>query len=78
MQAIHEFHTAGGSTLTLNVPPEFLGLRLEVIMRPVAVQATEIPDQRPSSLEVLATMEENGEGFPDVDEGLLPLDDIRI
>ena len=33
---------------------------------------------KPSLLEVLATLEEIDEEFPEIDENLLPLDDFRL
>lgn len=41
-----------------------------LIMEPVV--------KKPKLLELLATLEPLDEEFPDVDEGLLPLDDIRL
>jgi len=38
----------------------------------------ENPLQPTSLLAVLATLEDIDESFPDVDEGLLPLDDIKL
>jgi len=36
------------------------------------------PLQKSSLLEVLATLEEIEDEFPDIDESLLPLDDIKL
>ncbi|MCP4695807.1 MAG: AbrB/MazE/SpoVT family DNA-binding domain-containing protein [Gammaproteobacteria bacterium] len=88
MQAIREIHIVESSTLTLNIPAEFLGQQLEVIMLPmqpaetVSDLETEVfsPGKRrhPSLLQVLAAMDDCDEEFPDVDEGLSPLDDVRF
>jgi len=39
---------------------------------------TRLVVNKPSLLSVLATLEEIDEEFPEVDENLLPLDDIRL
>jgi hypothetical protein len=43
-----------------------------------SLNTTRLSSQKPSLLSVLATLEEIDEEFPEVDENLLPLDDIRL
>ncbi len=43
-----------------------------------SLNTTRLGSQKPSLLSVLATLEEIDEEFPEVDENLLPLDDIRL
>ncbi len=89
MQAIREIHIVESSTLTLNIPAEFLGQQLEVIMLPIPMLPAEtlsdsetevfsLGRRRPSLLQILAAMDDCDEEFPDIDEGLLPLDDVRF
>lgn len=69
-----------GDRQSLIIPPEIslsttvFNLRQEgekLILEP-------IQQQKPSLLTVLETLEDLDEDFPDIDEGLLPLDDIEL
>ena len=74
MQAIREIYLASSRALTLTIPAEFLGQQVEVILLPLPVHEL----RRPSLLQILAGLPECEEEFPDIDEGLLPLDDVRL
>lgn len=80
MQAIREIHTIYSDTLTLRIPSELLGQRLEVILLPTSEPSShaEAEISKASLLKVLASLEPCEEAFPDIDEALLPLDDVDL
>lgn len=67
-----------GSNQVLNIPREFSLSSDEVIIRKEGDKLIVEPNKRPSLLAYLSTLSDLDEDFPDVDEGLLPLDDISI
>jgi len=67
-----------GNTQTLPIPPELNLDTTEVTIRQENGKLIIEPYQNKSLLEVLSTLEPLDEEFPDVDEGLLPLDDIEL
>lgn len=67
-----------GNIQTLLIPPELYFSTSEVTIRSQNGQLIIEPDQKKSLLEVLASLEPEDDNFPDVDEGLLPLDDIEL
>ncbi|MBO3463699.1 AbrB/MazE/SpoVT family DNA-binding domain-containing protein [Aetokthonos hydrillicola Thurmond2011] len=67
-----------GNTQTLTIPQELNLSATEVIIRREDGKLIIEPYKRKSLLETLSTLEPLDEEFPDVDEGLLPLDDIQL
>lgn len=67
-----------GNIQTLLIPPELYFSTSEVTIRSQNGQLIIEPDQKKSLLEVLASLEPWDDNFPDVDEGLLPLDNIEL
>jgi antitoxin VapB len=67
-----------GNTQTLPIPPELNLDTTEVTIRQENGKLIIEPYHNKSLLEVLSTLEPLNEEFPDVDEGLLPLDDIEL
>ena len=67
-----------GNTQTLPIPPELNLDTTEVTIRQENGKLIIEPYHKKSLLEVLSTLEPLNEEFPDVDEGLLPLDDIEL
>ena len=67
-----------GRNQALRIPKDFELPGNEAIIRKEGGKLIVEPVTRPSLLELLATWEPCDERFPDVDEGLLPLDDIKL
>lgn len=67
-----------GNTQTLTIPEELNLPTSEVIIRQEDGKLIIEPYKKKSLLEVLSTLEPLDEEFPDVDEGLLPLDNIEL
>ncbi|MFN4874971.1 MAG: antitoxin [Aphanizomenon sp.] len=67
-----------GNTQTLTIPPELTLSPTEVIIREDNGKLIIEPYKKKSLLETFATLDDIEEDFPDVDEGLLPLDDIEL
>ena len=67
-----------GNIQTLPIPKELTLSTSEVIIRQEEGKLIIEPYQKKSLLEVFAKLDDIDEEFPDVDEGLLPLDDIEI
>jgi antitoxin VapB len=68
-----------GRNQAVRIPVEFELPGTEAIMRKDGDKLTIEPVQSKSNLlEWLATLEPWDEDFPDVDEGLLPADDVEI
>lgn len=68
-----------GRNQALRIPREFELPGDEAILRREGDRLVIEPIKpRRSLLEVLATLEPIDEEFPDVDEGLLPLDDVKL
>ena len=67
-----------GNTQSLTLPEELNLSTTEVIIRQEDDKLIIEPFQKKSLLEVFATLEDIEEDFPDVDEGLLPLDNIEL
>ncbi len=70
--------THNGPHQVLNIPQEFELSSDEVVVRKVGESLIIEPVKRPSLLAILATLTEVEDEFPDVDQGLIPLDDINI
>ena len=66
------------NTQTLTLPLEFNLTTSEVTIRQEGEKLIIEPYQKKSLLETFATLEDLDEDFPDIDEGLLPLDDIEL
>ncbi|MBD2569786.1 antitoxin [Anabaena lutea] len=66
-----------GNTQTLTIPPELSLSTTEVIIREEDGKLIIEPYKKKSLLEIFATLDDIEEDFPDVDAGLLPLDDIQ-
>lgn len=75
-QTVHLSHV--GSTQVLNIPQSFELSSDEVILRKEGERLIVEPAKRPSLLAFLATLSDLDEDFPNVDEELLPLDDINL
>ena len=67
-----------GNTLTLTIPPEVTLSTTEVIIREDNGKLIIEPYKKKSLLETFSTLDDIEEDFPDIDEGLLPLDDIEL
>jgi antitoxin VapB len=66
------------NTQTLIIPQELNLSTTEVIIRQENGKLIIEPYQKKSLLEIFATLDDIEEDFPNVDEGLLPLDDIEL
>lgn len=67
-----------GNIQTLPIPQELTLSTSEVIIRQEDGKLIIEPYKKKSLLEVFANLDDIDEEFPDVDEGLLPLDDIEL
>lgn len=67
-----------GQSQVLTIPYEFALPGTEVLLRKEGDRLIVEPILRRSLLSLLATLEAITENFPDMDEGLLPLDDIIL
>ncbi|MBE9035588.1 antitoxin [aff. Roholtiella sp. LEGE 12411] len=67
-----------GNIQTLSIPEELTLSTSEVIIRQEDGKLIIEPYKKKSLLEVFANLDDIDEDFPDVDEGLLPLDDIEL
>lgn len=67
-----------GNIQTLPIPQELTLSTSEVIIREDDGKLIIEPYKKKSLLEFLANLDDIEEEFPDVDKGLLPLDDIEI
>lgn len=67
-----------GNTQTLTIPPELTLSTTEVIIKEDNGKLIIEPYKKKSLLETFATLDDIEEDFPNVDEGLLPLDDIEL
>ncbi|QIR35760.1 AbrB/MazE/SpoVT family DNA-binding domain-containing protein [Tolypothrix sp. PCC 7910] len=67
-----------GDIQTLPIPQELTLSTSEVIIRQEDGKLIIEPYKKKSLLEVFANLDDIDEEFPDVDEGLLPLDDIEL
>jgi antitoxin VapB len=67
-----------GNIQTLPIPQELTLSTSEVIIRQEDGKLIIEPYKKKSILEVFANLDDIEEEFPDVDEGLLPLDDIEL
>jgi antitoxin VapB len=67
-----------GNTQTLTIPAALNMATSQVIVRLEDGKLIIEPDRKKSLLEVLSTLESLDEDFPDIDGGLLPLDDIEL
>ena len=67
-----------GNIQTLPIPKELTLSTSEVIIRQEEGKLIIEPYKKKYLLEVFANLDDIDEEFPDVDEGLLPLDDIEI
>mgnify|MGYP006896911326 CR=1 FL=1 len=70
------FHN--GRNQTLNIPHAFEMPSDDVVIRKEGEKLIIEPLKKKSLLELLATLPDIDEDFPDIDEGLLPLDDIQF
>jgi antitoxin VapB len=70
--------THQGNTQTLTIPEELNMPTSQVIIRQEGEKLIIEPYNKKSLLEVLSTLEPLDEDFPDIDEGLFPLDDIEL
>jgi antitoxin VapB len=67
-----------GNQQTLPIPTELTLDTPFVIIRQENNKLIIEPSPKKSLIEVLSTLEPLDEDFPDIDEGLLPLDDIDV
>jgi antitoxin VapB len=70
------FHN--GRNQTLNIPHAFEMPSNDVVIRKEGEKLIIEPFKKRSLLELLATLPDIDEDFPDIAEGLLPLDDIQF
>lgn len=66
-----------GRNQALRIPREFELEGKEVIVRKEGTRLIIEPAKKQGLVELLATLKPLDENFPDVDEGLAPLDDIE-
>jgi antitoxin VapB len=74
----HVYLLQDGQNQVLMIPDEFVLPSTEVLLRKEGNRLIIEPILSGSLLSLLVTLEEITETFPDVDEGLLPLDDITL
>ena len=67
-----------GNRQTLQIPQELFLLTKEVSIRKEGEKLIIEPYLQKTLLEILATLDDIDEEFPNVDEGLLPLDNIEL
>jgi antitoxin VapB len=72
----HVYLLRDGQHQVLNIPYEFALSSTEVLLRKEGNRLIVEPIRPGSLLSLLATLEDIPENFPNVDEGLPPLDDI--
>ena len=70
------FHN--GRNQTLNIPHAFEMPSNDVVIRRDGEKLIIEPFKKRSLLELLATLEDIDEDFPNTDEGLVPLDNIQF
>jgi antitoxin VapB len=70
--------TREGNYQILQLPQELFLLTKDVSIRKEGEKLIIEPYHQKTLLEILATLEDIDEEFPNVDEGLLPLDDIEL
>ena len=76
-----EYHTQlvrDGNRQTLQIPQELFLLTKEVSIRKQGEKLIIEPYLQKTLLEILATWDDIDEEFPNIDEGLLPLDNIEL
>lgn len=67
-----------GHNQALNIPQAFAMPSNNVIIRKEGERLIIEPYKKKSLLDLLPTLEDIDEEFPDIDQGLLPLDDIQF
>lgn len=67
-----------GNTQSLILPQEFIFSTTEFTLRQEENRLILEPIQKKSLLELLSSLDDLDEEFPDVEGGLLPLDDIKL
>ena len=76
--ARHVSLLTSGQDQVLTIPPEFALLGTEVLLRKEGHRLIIEPIPSSSLLSLLTTLQDITDDFPDIDEGLLPLDDITF
>lgn len=74
----HVYLLRDGQHQVLNIPHEFALSSTEVLLRKEGNRLIVEPIRPGSLLSLLATLKDIPENFPNVDEGLPPLDDITF
>jgi antitoxin VapB len=67
-----------GNRQTLQIPQELFLLTKEVSIRKEGEKLIIEPYLQKTLLEILSTLDDIDEEFPNIDEGLLPLDNIEL
>jgi len=67
-----------GNRQTLQIPQELFLLTKEVSIRKEGEKLIVEPYLQKTLLEILSTLDDIDEEFPNIDEGLLPLDNIEL
>ena len=67
-----------GQEQVLTIPPELVLSSTEVLLRKEGHRLIIEPISSGSLLSLLTTLPDITDNFPDIDEGLLPLDDIKF
>ena len=67
-----------GNRQTLQIPQELFLLTKEVSIRKEGEKLIIEPCLQKTLLEILSTLDDIDEEFPNIDEGLLPLDNIEL
>lgn len=70
--------SSNGQEQVLTIPPDLSLSSTEVLVRKEGDRLIVEPIPRDSLLSLLKTLPELTETWPDIDEGLLPLDDITL
>ncbi|WP_017661858.1 hypothetical protein [Baaleninema simplex] len=70
--------SSNGQEQVLTIPPDLSLSSTEVLVRKVGDRLIVEPIPRDSLLSLLKTLPELTETWPDIDEGLLPLDNITL
>jgi antitoxin VapB len=77
-QTRHVSLSTQGQDQVLTIPPEFAITGTEVILRKEGERLIIEPVLPSSLLALLTTLSDLEEDFPNVDEGLLPVDDVTL
>ncbi|KKD39630.1 MAG: AbrB/MazE/SpoVT family DNA-binding domain-containing protein [Limnoraphis robusta] len=78
LNSCHVSLLRNGQDQVLTIPPEFALSGTEVLLRKEGHRLIIEPIPPRSLLSLLTTLQDITDNFPDMDEGLLPLDDVTL